>query len=170
MTWQLHLKNVTNNKRKRNTMGNANINLDEINEADGTFDKEPVPEGWYTVTVKDSEVRETKAGDGQYVTYEFYVQEAGKRFWQNYNFDNPNEKATRIARAQIKTLCTACGKSSGTLSDFSVIHGKSFRAKLRILPAKDGYAAKNEIAAVEPLNKAAQPHTTPADADEVPFG
>jgi hypothetical protein len=148
-------------------MGNANLNLDEINESDALGTKEPAPEGWYMLRVVDSEIRETKAGTGQYVSYEFEIVDLpGKKHWENYNFENPSEVAQRIARAQLKCLAKACGKAGGTLSDFAQLHGKVFDAKLRILPAQNGYGPKNQIAEYKAIEKQATP--APMD-DDVPF-
>ena len=147
-------------------MGNANLNLDEINENDAVINKEPVPEGWYTLLVVDHEVRETKAGTGQYVSYEYEILDANnKKHWENYNFENPNEVAQKIARAQLKSLAMACGKATGMLNDFSQLHGKKFQARLKVLPAQNGYAAKNAIAEYKKIERPA-----PAEAeDHVPF-
>lgn len=149
-------------------MGNANINLDEINESEALGNKEPAPAGWYMLRVVDSEIRETKAGTGQYVSYEFEIVDLpGKKHWENYNFDNPSEVAQRIALAQLKCLAMACGKAGGTLSDFSQLHGKAFDAELRILPAQNGYGPKNQIAKYRAIERK-QPAPEPTD-DDVPF-
>lgn len=73
---------------------------------------EPLPAGKYQVVITDSEMKETKAGDGEYLQLTFEVLEGdykGRKLWARLNLVNPNETAVQIARAELSGVCRALG-------------------------------------------------------------
>jgi hypothetical protein len=82
----------------------------EQQEASGDFD--PIPAGWYDVSVERAEVRDTKAG-GSMLALMLRVEgpsHAGRVLWANYNLAHPTSTvAVEIGHAQLKALHTACG-------------------------------------------------------------
>lgn len=71
---------------------------------------EPVPEGNYTVVITESELAATKSGNGQRLAIEFTIvggQYEGRKLFDGFNIDNPNEKAVQISKAQLSSLCHA---------------------------------------------------------------
>ena len=154
-------------------MGNLNLNTDEIEYSDGG-DFEPLPAGVYSLTVKDSEVKETKAGTGNYAAFVFEVLEGdskGRLIFQNLNINNPNAQCQEIGRSEFKRLAEACGVT-GQVADTSELTGKIFAGKVKIEISKDPqYGDRNKVSkfmdidgAVDtpPLTSAATPATKPA--------
>lgn len=73
---------------------------------------EPLPAGKYQVVITDSEMKQTKAGDGEYLQLTFEVLEGdykGRKLWARLNLVNPNETAVQIARAELSGVCRALG-------------------------------------------------------------
>ena len=70
-----------------------------------------LPKGEYDVSITNSTVKTTRAGDGEYLSVEFTLtgEYEGRKVWQNYNLRNKNEKTLEIAKQQLKSLCDAIG-------------------------------------------------------------
>jgi hypothetical protein len=115
---------------------------------------EPLPEGWYTLKIDTTEIKETRSGKGQYLKVEFSVEDNARKHWENFNLWNPSEKAQQIARGQFSALCRAVGKL-GLVKDSSELHNKKVLARLKTIPAKDGYPAKNAVVEYKPMAKPA---------------
>ena len=105
-----------------------------------------MPAGDYEVMVKDSEMKSTKAGTGQYIkfTYEVVSPEEykGRLVFDNMNIDNPNQQAVDIAMKQLAKLCKAVGEPRAT--DSSQLHNKFFTAVLKVRKS-DEYGDQNEV-------------------------
>lgn len=107
---------------------------------------EPVPAGWYTVMITDSEMRPTKSGDGEYLQLALQVVEGefqGRRIWDRLNLNNSNQTAVDIAQRALASICRAVGVL--TPSDSTELHDRPFEIKVTVRPPKDGYDASNEI-------------------------
>ena len=75
-------------------------------------DFEPIPAGKYVAAIVASEMKPTKAGDGNYLELQFQVLEGehkGRLLWDRLNLDNPNPLAVKIARSQLAAICKAVG-------------------------------------------------------------
>ena len=69
--------------------------------------------GEYLVEITKSEMKDTKAGTGQYLQLGFKCmkgKQKGQMIFTNLNLVNPNEIAVNIARKELKKLCSAVGK------------------------------------------------------------
>ena len=111
-----------------------------------TSNYEPLPEGWYTVTVTGAESKPTKSGTGSYLKLEFTVQGPsgqGRKVFSNYNVRNENPTAEKIGREQLAELCRCIGQPR--LTDTDQVIGASLQVKLKIRPASNGYEAQNEV-------------------------
>lgn len=111
--------------------------------------RDVIPAGVYDAQIVASEIKATRDGNGQIIalTWEIMGGPFDKRvFWQNLNYVNPNEKAQKIARAELNDIQVAIGL--GALTDTSQLHMKPCSVKLKIIPAKGEYPEKNEIAQV----------------------
>ncbi|MFH6786289.1 DUF669 domain-containing protein [Methylobacterium sp. MA0201] len=131
------------------------IDVDNI-EVDNNF--EPLPAGEYMVQVTDSDVVETKAGNGLILKLTFEVMDgpsAGRKVWLNLNYKNPNATAQRIAHEQIKQICNAVG-FAGHLTDSEVLHYKPIRTRLTIKQDPE-YGPRNEMKKFSPLAGTAPP-------------
>lgn len=124
-------------------------------------DHEPVdfsalPAGEYTVSISNSEFRNTKNGRGQYLSLTFEIiegQHAGRYAWHNLNLQNDNPKAVEIAQRELSAICRAVGKMA--ISDSSELHDIPHRITLAYIPARGEWAEKNQIKKWMPLSAAA---------------
>lgn len=67
--------------------------------------------GKYPVQIEKAEVRDTKAGTGQYLWFQFTVLDGpgkNQKLWAILNLQNPSEVAMKIARADLAAICRAC--------------------------------------------------------------
>lgn len=132
-------------------------------EAPASFD--PFPVGVYTFTVASAAMKHTKDGTGQYVSCELTVTgptHEGRKVFCNFNLQNRSAEAERIGQQQFGALCRAVGLSR--IKDTDELIGTEFSAKVRIRPAKDGYAAQNEIQPETCAPLAGAPTAPPAPA------
>lgn len=109
-------------------------------------DYEVMPEGEYTLKAIEAEQKETKRGDGAYLAVTFEVikgEHTGRRVWQNFNVQNPNEKAQQIGREQVSAWSRAAGRPNAQDSD--ELLERSFQAKLGVEKGTGGYSDKNII-------------------------
>ena len=132
---------------------------DNIDEGTGSF--EPMPAGWYTAQIVDSEMKTTKAGTGEYLECKMEIlgpNHAGRFVWDRFNLKNPNEVAVRIGKGNLAAIAKAVGIAS--LSDSSELHMKPFQVKLNVRPPQNGYEASNECKGYKGADGAAQPSQT----------
>lgn len=118
---------------------------------------EPVPAGWYSMTVESSEKRETKNGRGSYIQLELEVMDGpyqGRKIWDRLNLWNENEQAVSIAKRQLSSLCHAAGRIN--IKRTEELHGIPVMAKVALRPAKGDYDASNDIKAYKPTETAAK--------------
>lgn len=114
--------------------------------AGGSYD--PIPEGEYVLKALDAEEKTTSKGDGSYIKVKFEVVKgefSGRLLWQNFNINNPSEKAQRIGRQQLVAWAAACGKPDA--DDTDKLLGKPFRADVTIEKGTGGYSDSNRIKA-----------------------
>src|SRR5690554_5309911 len=78
------------------------FNAQELPQDQGSFD--PIPAGWYTATIAGAELRQTKAGTGEYIAVQYNVtgpSHEGRVMFGNLNIRNPNPKAEEIGMRQL---------------------------------------------------------------------
>jgi hypothetical protein len=135
----------------------------------GSYD--PIPDGDYFLKALEAEEKATSRGDGTYIKVKFEVAKgeySGRLLWQNFNINNPSEKAQRIGRQQLVAWATACGKPDA--DDTDKLLDKPFRAAVSIEKGTGGYADSNRIKAFlfdqgdTPKAAAPKPATAPAPA------
>jgi Protein of unknown function (DUF669) len=129
----------------------ATLNIDTTNIQPNTaFD--PMPAGWYTAQIVESELKKTTDQTGEYlaVTMEIMSGNFSKRkLFDRFNLTNKNPQAVEIAYRQLSALSHATGVLQ--IGDSQELHGKPFDVKITITPAStDGktgkaYDAKNEV-------------------------
>ena len=134
-------------------------------EVDAPVSYDPIPEGEYTLKALDAEQKTTSRGDGTYIKVKFEVvkgEYAGRLLWQNFNIENPSEKAQRIGRQQLVAWATACGKPEA--DDTDKLLEKPFRAAVSIEKGTGGYSDSNRIKAFlfEQQDDAPAPKAKPA--------
>jgi len=137
--------------------------------AGGSYD--PIPEGEYILKALDAEEKTTSAGTGSYIKVKFEVvkgEYAGRLIWQNFNVNNPSEKAQRIGRQQMVAWATACGKPDA--DDTDKLLEKQFSAAVSIEKGTGGYSDSNRIKAflfdqeAAPAKAAPKPAAKPTPA------
>lgn len=145
-------------------------------QLDNEFDANEVPEAdpfevlpdntVVTVVLDKSERKMTKDGEGEYIAMEFVVVEGpyeSRRFFENLNLWNKNEKAVAIAKRMLSSLSHAAGVLK--FSDTEELHGRPVLAKLGTEPARNGYDARNKIKTFLPVGgEIVATETSTADA------
>jgi hypothetical protein len=135
----------------------------------GSYD--PIPDGEYVLKALDAEEKTTSAGTGSYIKVKFEVvkgEYSGRLIWQNFNVNNPSEKAQRIGRQQMVAWATACGKPDA--DDTDKLLEKQFTAAVSIEKGTGGYSDSNRIKAflfnqeAAPAKAAPKPAAKPAPA------
>ena len=131
----------------------------------------PIPDGEYVLKALDAEEKATSAGTGSYIKVKFEVvkgEYTGRLIWQNFNINNPSEKAQRIGRQQMVAWATACGKPDA--DDTDKLLEKPFSAAVSIEKGTGGYSDSNRIKAflfnqeAAPAKAAPKPAAKPAPA------
>ena len=124
---------------------------------------EPLPAGWYNVNVTGAELKNTKAGNGQYIAVRYDVTgptHQGRVVFGNLNIKNPNPKAEEIGRQQLGELMRAIGLARVTDTDQLI--GGSLQIKLSIRPADGQYEAQNEVKGFKAVTGSAPTFAAPA--------
>lgn len=164
---------------------NMNFNADEIPEDDRNFD--PLPAGDYAMQVIESDLKPTKANNGdEQLVLTIEVIEGpltNRRVWDRLNIRNHNADAQRIAQRALADLCLAIGIQS--LRNSEDLHFKPFVGRVGIKASKDpnygpsntvrykprGGSAPRPAAAARPAAQApaSQPQQRPAPAGAKPW-
>ena len=119
---------------------------------------EPIPAGDYLAMITDSEMRDTKAGNGSYLKLTFQIVDGahkGRLIFENLNLDNPNQTAVEIAQRSLSSICAALGKNS--VHDSSELHMKPMTIKIGIRDGSNGYDPSNNIKGYKPASGSSAP-------------
>lgn len=141
---------------------NETYSVDTLPQPTGNFD--PIPEGWYNVTINNAELKDTKAGTGQYINIRYDVigeNHAGRVVFGMITVRNANPKAEEIGRQQLGELLRAIGKAS--VKDTDELLGYSLSIKVAI-SQREGYDSKNEVKGFK-----AMAGSMPKPAEDMPF-
>lgn len=106
---------------------------------------EPLPAGWYTAVINGAEIRNTKAGTGQYIAVRYDITSPthqGRVVFGNLNIKNPNPKAEEIGRQQLGELMRAIGLT--TVQDTDQLIGGQLSIKLDVRESEQ-YGASNDV-------------------------
>jgi len=90
----------------------ASLNGFNAHEVDPAVGFDPIPAGKYACVIVNSEMKATKAGDGQYLQIELEVIDGphkGRKLWGRLILQHPNETTVRIARGTLSSICRAVG-------------------------------------------------------------
>ena len=121
----------------------------------------PLPAGWYTVTITKSELKDTKAGNGQYIKMRYDVTgptHQGRVVFGNLNIKNANPKAEEIGRQQLGELMRAIGLVQVT--DFDQFIGGQLAIKL-VVKDDPEYGNGNEVKGFRSVSGSAAPAAMP---------
>lgn len=133
-----------------------NLSFDASGHQPQSFDL--LPADWYTVILTDAEEKPTSKNNGTtntdtYHSCTFEIIEGkfkGRKLFHNFNFNNSNEDAKRIAFDQLASICHAVGILK--IDGIQQLFNKPMQAKVKVKAAvmeDDGvtekYEARNEI-------------------------
>lgn len=111
----------------------------------GATEFSPLPAGWYSATISGAEVKETKAGTGEYIAIKYSIigpTHQGRVIFGNLNIKNANPKAEEIGRQQLGDIMRAIGLARVTDTDQLI--GGSLVIKLDVKD-DDKYGERNEV-------------------------
>lgn len=144
-------------------MSAINFDINELPQSTNNFD--PLPPGWYNVTIKDAQLKDTKDRTGQYIAVQ-YVTDKNRTVFGNLNIRNGNPKAEEIGRQQLGDLMRAVGLTRVTDTDQLI--GTSLQIKLAIREAANGYEASNDVKGYKAIEGGMMPTASPAAAPSAP--
>ena len=140
----------------------------ELPQATTTY--EPLPAGWYSAIITQSELRTNAAGDGQYIKVRYDITgptHQGRVVFGNLNIRNNSLKAEEIGRQQLGQIMKACNLPK--IDDTDDLIGGSLQIKLNIRPPRTDektgrtYEASNEVQGFKSLEGSpAAPAVMPA--------
>ena len=122
---------------------NEEFNVNELPVGKDNF--EPLPAGWYTASISQSELKDTKSGTGQYIKLRYDITgptHQGRVVFGNLNIKNPNPKAEEIGRQQLGDIMRAIGLAKVTDTDQLI--GGEIVIKLEV-KQDETYGASNEV-------------------------
>jgi hypothetical protein len=125
---------------------------------------EPLPVGWYTCTISQAELKDTKAGNGQYIKLRYDItgpSHQGRVVFGNLNIKNANPKAEEIGRQQLGEIMRAIGLAK--VADTDQLIGGQISIKLDIKQDAQ-YGASNEVRGFKSVSGSVAPTATAAPA------
>lgn len=160
----------------------ADLDMDfnpaEVPEDDRSF--APIPAGEYLMQVVESDLRDTKSGNGQQLVLTLEVMDgpaASRRVWDRLNIRHTNADAQRIAQRSLADLCLAVGLPS--IRNSEELHFKPFTGRLTIREDKSGqfgpqnavrYKARGGVASNRPPASQGQSQQRPASTSQSSAG
>lgn len=142
----------------------APLNFD-ANQVDPNTAYDPIPAGWYTAMITESEMKPTKNGQGQYLQLSFQIidgEHNGRILWDRLNLVNNSQPAVEISQRTLSAICHAVNELN--VADSAQLHNKPMQVKVKVKPADGQYEASNEITGYKPSGQssAPAPAATPA--------
>jgi hypothetical protein len=134
---------------------NQEFNVNELTQGTGSF--EPLPAGWYTATISQAELKDTKAGNGQYIKLRYAITgptHQGRTVFGNLNIKNANQKAEEIGRQQLGEIMRAIGLAKVTDTDQLI--GGQIAIKLEV-KQEEQYGPSNEVKGFKSVSGSAAP-------------
>lgn len=139
----------------------ANIGNFDATSVEPSAPAQVLPPGDYVAQIVNSEMRDTKTGNGQYLWLEFDIidgDHTGRKLWDRLNLVNQNQQAVEIAQRALSALCHATGKLQ--VSDSEQLHYIPVTVTVKVRPAgpdRSGITrdATNEIRGYKPANGSA---------------
>lgn len=132
---------------------NETFSVDSLPQSSNSF--EVLPEGWYSATIAQAELKTTSSGTGQYIKVRYDITgptHQGRVVFGNLNIRNANPKAEEIGRQQLGELMRAIGLAS--VQDTDQLIGGKLNIKLAIR-RQEGYEPSNEVKGFKALTGAA---------------
>ena len=134
---------------------NEEYNVNELPKGNGNFD--PLPAGWYIGTITQAELKDTKAGNGQYIKLRYDITgptHQGRVVFGNLNIKNANPKAEEIGRQQLGDIMRAIGLAKVTDTDQLI--GGQITIQLQVKEDAQ-YGPSNEVKGFRSVSGSAAP-------------
>jgi hypothetical protein len=128
-----------------------------------TNDFSPLPEGWYTATIKTAEIRDTKDKTGQYIAVRYDITgptHQGRVVFGNINIKNKSTAAEEIGRQALGSIMRSIGLSR--VDDTDQLIGGALQIKLSIR-TQEGYEPTNDVRGYKALEGASMPKVTASE-------
>jgi hypothetical protein len=128
----------------------AQYNFDSSGVPDQTFDL--VPAGWYVAEIVESEIKQTKAGDGAYINFQWKLlgpSHAGRTVWEMVMIQHPNQEVVDIGQQKLASVTRATGRRA--FRDTGELHHHPVEIKVAVEKGKDGFDDKNAVKACRTL-------------------
>jgi hypothetical protein len=138
----------------------------EMLEPDAKTEFQPLPEGWYSASVFQTE-RTTSAAGNDYLNVTFEVtsaDHAGRRQWDNFNLWHPGENVRGISERRFSDLARAVGFSN-TPKDSDELLDLHLDIYLKIDSGNSDYGPKNKVVAYRAAPSAIPPLAKAANGD-----
>lgn len=114
----------------------------------------PIPDGWYTAEIVESEVKRTKSGDGEYFNLRWKVlgpTHGGRVIFEMLTWTNPNQTAQDIGRRTLDGLLCATGLDE--MNYLQDLHARPCEIKVRT-ERSDEHGDKNRVKGHRPIGGA----------------
>lgn len=129
-----------------------------------------LPSGEYPALITDSDVKQTKKGDGSYLQLTLQVIDGayrGRKLWARVTLTNQNATAVSIGQQHLAQLRHAVGKL-GQLTDSAELHNIPILVRAEFKPAQGGYGESNEVKEFKALSGASPAAPRPAFTPPAP--
>lgn len=147
----------------------ADLNFDATTVTPDAGVGDPLPTGWYNVSIDESDIKPTQDGTGAYLKLRFTVldgQYQGRKLFENLNIRNNNQQTVEIAQRQLSAICHAVGVLKPGKSQ--ELHDKPLKVRVGQKKAEAGFDAGNKITAYKNVNE--QVDVAGGDAGAAAFG
>ena len=127
----------------------VNLSDFDANEHEPFEGFDPIPPETYTAVITESEKKDTRAGDGQYLELVWQIvsgEYEGRLVWQRITLRNPSERAVGFGQRMLSAVCRAIGKMQP--QDSTELHGIRCHIRVKIRPGKGDFDDTNEIVCV----------------------
>ena len=131
---------------------------------------ELLPPGRYSVQIVQSEMRATRAGNGQYLWLEMDVIEGphqGRKIWDQLNLVNPNQQTVEIAQRTLSAICHAVAVM--TLRDSHELHDIPMTITVALRKREDNGEMVNVVKGFSKREPTASAPRTPTAAGGAPW-
>ena len=140
-------------------MGNLNFDATTV---EPSAPMEAVPAGTYPVRIAETEIKQTKNGNGRYLQLTLDIidgQYKGRKLFDRLNLWNPNQQAVEIAQKTMSAICHATGIMQPR--NHEELRGKTLSAKVN-QDNDPQYGARNEVKGYSALEGGTQGYAAPA--------
>ena len=143
------------------------FDVNELPQSDNNYDL--IPSGWYDAIINKAEIKNTKAGNGQYIAIRYDItgpSHQGRVVFGQLNIKNPNSQAEEIGRKQLGEVMRAIGLARVTDTDQLI--GGNLQIKVGIKESDGQYEASNQIKGYKAINGSQPPMPASPSAKSAP--